>query len=266
MANYLLRLQGVPANADRMLPEAAPATRAGVFGVLEAAAAIPPDLVLFEPWYYLGYQPVHTQGYKSGSHPAHDWAMPSYTPLIAPLAGVVKYGVQKDSAGRLQGYAYWVSVTDDVRGVQVFMAHMPKDGQGKAGLQSGQRVEAGQIIGYSDNTGASTGPHLHMELRREPYCGYSCCVDFLQYLRAWDGVPPEPPDPPPPPEAGEVVTVDTPGSTLNFRTAPSTSASRIASLPHGTELELTGETDGEWLCVRWARVGWVHGDYIKRQA
>ena len=33
-------------------------------------------------------------------------------------------------------------------------------------VKLGQHVEQGDLLGYSGSTGASTGPHLHFEIRR----------------------------------------------------------------------------------------------------
>ena len=60
------------------------------------------------------------------------------------------------------GYGNLVVIRHD-NGLETFSGHLSE-----RLVQSGDWVEAGQIIGFCGSTGRSTGPHLHFETR---YCG-----------------------------------------------------------------------------------------------
>lgn len=86
-------------------------------------------------------------------HAGIDFAVPTGTPIAAAADGVVAL------AGVLGGYGRAVLVNHG-NGVSTLYAHL------SAPLVSpGQRVTRGQQIALSGNTGRSTGPHLHFEVR-----------------------------------------------------------------------------------------------------
>lgn len=86
-------------------------------------------------------------------HYGIDLAGPSGTPIQAAAAGTVV------AAGVLGTYGNWVLI-DHGDGVQTGYAH------GSAILVGvGQTVAAGETIALRGTTGASTGPHLHFEVR-----------------------------------------------------------------------------------------------------
>ncbi len=82
-------------------------------------------------------------------HPGIDIAIGTGTPVHAAAAGIVSY------AGRMTGYGN-VVILYHGSNVSTLYAHLRN-----FVVKKEQVVKQGQIIAYSDNTGWSTGPHLH---------------------------------------------------------------------------------------------------------
>jgi len=96
---------------------------------------------------------------------AVDIMMPVGTPVYAARGGLVME-VEDDffKSGALQAYA---SMANSVRilhedGSMAVYAHLQLE---KAQVYPGMRVDAGDLIAYSGNTGFSTGPHLHFAVQ-----------------------------------------------------------------------------------------------------
>lgn len=96
-----------------------------------------------------------TQGF-SWYHPGIDIAGPIGTPIYASKAGVVV----EASCGWNYGYGCHVLI-DHGGGFSTMYAHMVST----PSVSIGQSVNAGQLIGYRGNSGRSTGPHTHFEIR-----------------------------------------------------------------------------------------------------
>lgn len=63
------------------------------------------------------------------------------------------------------------------------------------------------------------------------------------------------------------TTTNTPGSTLNFRSGPSTTQSVIGSIPNGTSITLTGDAQNGWYPVTYnGQSGWVSATYVNAPA
>ena len=103
-----------------------------------------------------------TSGFGPRAHPIYggsrmhagvDVTASSGTPIKAASDGVVRM------AGSNGGYGNWTLI-DHGDGLATGYAH-----QSRIGVSVGQRVSTGEVIGYVGSTGASTGPHLHWEVR-----------------------------------------------------------------------------------------------------
>ncbi len=98
---------------------------------------------------------IKTQGIHG--HNGIDIAGPIGTPILSAREGVVTL-VRGGSAWN-GGYGNYVVVTHD-NGVKTLYAHM-----NSITVTQGQKVSRGQQVGTLGNTGRSTGPHLHFEVR-----------------------------------------------------------------------------------------------------
>ncbi|WP_432085119.1 M23 family metallopeptidase [Streptomyces sp. bgisy095] len=108
-------------------------------------------------------------------HSGQDFAVPVGTPVKAAAAGtVVKAGPYGGGDGPAYGNAI---VVKHANGKYSQYAHLSK-----IQVKIGQKVGAGQRIALSGNTGNSSGPHLHFEIRTTP--NYGSAVNPAAFLRA----------------------------------------------------------------------------------
>lgn len=106
-------------------------------------------------------------------HNGTDWGTATGTAIIAPHDGkIIECG--KDPSG----YGIYVKIENSKWGS--ILAHLRE-----WIVKVGDSVSEGQTVGYSNNTGNSTGPHLHWGLYpipRNKNNGYSGTVDPFQYI------------------------------------------------------------------------------------
>lgn len=106
---------------------------------------------------YFGNTPFATanaQVYGGKGHNGIDLRAPVGTPVKASMSGTV-IGVGNTDVGNCLSYGKWVMI-DHKNGLTSLYAHLSLQN-----VREGDVVSTGQLIGYSGNTGYSTGPHLH---------------------------------------------------------------------------------------------------------
>ncbi|WP_010467668.1 M23 family metallopeptidase [Acaryochloris sp. CCMEE 5410] len=115
-----------------------------------------------------------SQGIRGRTHRgrmeyAYDLATSIGTPVYAMRAGKViavqdKYPDTGGGKENISRFNYvWIEHDEGYRSVYV---HLQQGFRSKVSIKSGDRVKAGQLIGYSGNSGWSTGPHLHVEVQK----------------------------------------------------------------------------------------------------
>ncbi|WP_304616510.1 DUF5930 domain-containing protein [Paracoccus sp. (in: a-proteobacteria)] len=104
-------------------------------------------------------------------HEGIDMAGPVGTPIYATGDGVVTF------AGRLGAYGNLIKIRHEL-GTETRYAHL-----NRISVRVGQRVSQGERIGDMGNTGRSTGPHLHYEVRVN-----GRAVDPMSFIKAAENV------------------------------------------------------------------------------
>jgi len=98
-------------------------------------------------------------------HPGVDFGAPRGTPVFATADGVVTLAKRISTFGKViridHGYGY-----------ETYYGHLQS-----FNVHNNQKVKRGEVIGFVGNTGRSTGPHLHYEVRIDKQA-----VDPMDYL------------------------------------------------------------------------------------
>lgn len=117
----------------------------------------------------ISFKNYNVTNYNDGKHKGMDFAVPDGTPIQSTVPGTVVVAESlKDSYGNYV-------VIKDASGNFHYYAHL-----GGYNVNVGDKVGRGTTIGVSGNSGKSTGPHLHYEVRKGN--DYSAQVDPRNYL------------------------------------------------------------------------------------
>lgn len=108
--------------------------------------------------------------YVSGTHNGVDFRAAIGTKLMSAGSGVIEAVGDTDTVCSGASYGKWVFIRYD-NGLASIYGHLSV-----ISAKAGQKVKAGDVVGYSGNTGYSTGPHLHMSV----YAGQGVKVSSLK--------------------------------------------------------------------------------------
>lgn len=136
--------------------------------------------------------------YNGQGHNGVDFGVSPGTKVTAALAGRVVETGNTDAVPGCLSYGKWI-LLEHANGLSTLYAHLSA-----ISVTQGQQVQSGQLIGYSGNTGYSTGPHLHFTVfaskgvnvvrlgevkaitscgaARVPVAGYEAYLNPMDYL------------------------------------------------------------------------------------
>lgn len=139
------------------------------------------------PAYYSKY--CDSDGVCLPGHNGWDIVIPVGGRVKAAVTGEVIWVSNTKPSGGPSDYGWHVRVkTGDYTVIYAHLAANPP-------VSVGDRVIGGQVIGFSGNTGVSSGPHLHFEIRHCPTSESEwpwCIIDCSPFLEPLREIQPEP--------------------------------------------------------------------------
>lgn len=137
-----------------------------------------------------GENPAYYKQFGFAGHEGVDWGLPDGTPVTACARGtVVRRNDVKDGA-----YGIYTVLYHKELSLATWYCHLQE-----VKVSLGQDVNEGDIIALSDNTGNTTGSHLHLNLCRTDSNGYRIntdngykgFIDPLPFLEQQNEIDPE---------------------------------------------------------------------------
>ena len=122
---------------------------------------------------------------SGGMHKGVDFGCPIGTPVHATVGGKVIHS-GKHVSGQGWGNAFGTHViidndrfADGTAGLWMGYMHLSK-----VVVKKGAVVKKGDLIGYTGNTGHTTGPHLHVEVQKNAHWNKLGSVDPKKWIEA----------------------------------------------------------------------------------
>ncbi len=157
----VLSYNAVPSNAKLLVGDVI-IVPGGTVSNVQSAVTVSIGGQTVSAGYYL--RPIRGGVKSQGIHGYNgvDLAAPVGTPIMASADGIV---IIAKTSGYNGGYGLYVAIKH-ANGTQTVYGHMSQ-----VNVAVGESVKQGEVIGAVGNTGHSTGPHVHFEIRgaRNPF-------------------------------------------------------------------------------------------------
>ena len=111
-----------------------------------------------------GNNPAYYSQFGFKGHEGVDWATPNGVKVFAPFDAVV---VRDNDNPKGDNYGEYVVLWDPAQKCAVWFCHLKENY-----VSVNQQVKKGDVIGLTDNTGNTTGPHLHVNFCETDAIGY----------------------------------------------------------------------------------------------